>query len=155
MTREPDRPPEDVDVDAARASVAARPRAVRWIYGGVGILFVGLGAVGAVLPGLPTTIFLIGAAWCFARSFPELSDRLLDTRLFRPFRAWLVPGGRVSRRSKVVSLLAMWAAITLTVHLLLSGDETRWICGSGMVVLGLVGTWFIVRHGRRSEPVPD
>ncbi len=82
----------------------------------------------------------------------RISGRLLDTRLFRPFRAWLVPGGRVSRRSKVVSLVLMWAAITLTVHLLLSGEVTRWISASGMVALGLIGTWFIVRHGRRSEP---
>ena len=121
---------------------------MRWLYAGLGILFVGLGAIGAVLPGLPTTVFLICAMWCFARSFPELSDRLLSARLFRPFRGWLVPGGRVSRRSKVVSLLAMWAAITLTVHLLLSAEEPGWGWSGVIVGLGCIGTWFIVRHGR-------
>ena len=130
-----------------------RSRVARWLYAGLGMLFVGLGALGAVLPGLPTTIFLIGATWCFARSFPELSDRLLGTKLFRPFRAWIVPGERVSKRSKVFALLLMWAAITLTVHLLLGGEPRRWWGAGLVVVLGFVGTWFIVRHGasRRSS----
>ena len=54
----------------------------------------------------------------------------------------------MSRRSKVVALLAMWAAITLTVHLLLSAEEPGWIWSGVMVGLGCIGTWFIVRHGR-------
>lgn len=121
---------------------------VRWLYGALGVLFVGLGVLGAILPGLPTTIFLIGATWCFARSFPALSERVLSARIFRPFRAWIVPGERVSRRSKVISLLAMWAAITLTVHLLLSGEPPQWVWAGVMVGLGGIGTFFIVRHGR-------
>jgi len=127
---------------------------VRWLYAALGLLFVGLGVLGAILPGLPTTIFLIGATWCFARSFPELSDRLLGIPLFRPFRAWIVPGGRVSRRSKIISLLAMWAAITLTVHLLVSADPRQWLWAGVVVALGGIGTWFIVRHGR-AAPSPE
>ena len=122
----------------------------RWIFGGLGVLFVGLAVLGALLPGLPTTIFLIGATWCFARSFPELADRLLDMRIFRPFRAWLVPGGRVSRRSKITALLMMWGAITFTVHLALSAQTPNWILAGVVVALGGIGTYFIVRHGRQS-----
>lgn len=121
----------------------------RWLFGALGVLFVGLAVLGALLPGLPTTIFLIGATWCFARSFPELSDRLLEMRIFRPFRAWLVPGGTVSRRSKITALLMMWAAITFTVHLALRGEAPNWILAVVVVLLGFIGTFFIVRHGRR------
>ncbi len=120
----------------------------RLLFGGLGVLFVGLAVLGALLPGLPTTVFLIGATWCFARSFPHVADRLLDMRIFRPFRAWLVPGGRVSRRSKLTALLMMWAAITLTVHLALSAETPNWILAVTVVVLGGIGTFFIVRHGR-------
>lgn len=54
-----------------------------------GFLFMGVGAVGLVIPGLPTTIFIIFAAWCFARSNPKLEQRLLEhPRLGPPLIAW-------------------------------------------------------------------
>ena len=55
---------------------------------------------------------------------------------------------RSGRASKVVALLLMWAAITLTVHLLLSAEPRQWVWSGVVVALGFVGTWFIVRHGR-------
>jgi uncharacterized membrane protein YbaN (DUF454 family) len=151
MFGDPTRPDENVRREARDAAGADRPCVVRWLYGGLGLLFVGLGTLGAVLPGLPTTIFLLGATWCFARSFPELSERLLGARLFRPFRPWIVPGGRVSRRSRVAALLAMWAAITLSVHLFLVAQPPRWVWAGVVVALGGIGTWFVVRHGRGPE----
>ena len=47
----------------------------------------------------------------------------------------------------------MWAAITLTVHLLLAGERPAWIWAGMVCGLGGVGTWFIVRHGRAGGEV--
>ena len=56
---------------------------------GTGFLFVGLAAVGAVLPVLPTTPFLLVAAACFARSSTRFYDWLLANRVFGPLiRDW-------------------------------------------------------------------
>lgn len=55
----------------------------------LGLSFVLLGVIGALVPLLPTTIFLILAAGCFARSSPRLEARLLDHPGFGPtLRAW-------------------------------------------------------------------
>lgn len=40
----------------------------RWVLLGFGWLNVGLGIIGVVVPGMPTTVFLIIAAWAFSKS---------------------------------------------------------------------------------------
>jgi len=48
-----------------------------------------LGLIGIVLPLLPTTPFVLVAAWCFARSSPRFHRMLLEHRLFGPLiRDW-------------------------------------------------------------------
>lgn len=64
----------------------ARPRPVtglrRALYVALGLFFVVLGLVGVVTPGLPTTPFLLLAAFFFVRSSPRLHAWLLRSRLF-------------------------------------------------------------------------
>jgi len=129
---------------------APRPvasRGQRWLLASVGIVCVGLGAVGVVVPGLPTTVFLIAASWCFARSCPWLEERLIRVPLFRPFLGYLEPGRTMPRRAVVTTLAIMWFAILASAGVLALGDPGR--VGSAAVVLGLglVGTPFVVRLG--------
>ncbi len=75
-------------------------RAIRFGWLALGVFCVGLGIVGALLPLMPTTIFLILAAGCFARSSPRLEAWLLDhPRFGATLRAWRRDGA-MSRRAK-------------------------------------------------------
>lgn len=56
----------------------------RWLLAILGVICVGLGALGTVVPGLPTTIFVIIAVWCFSRSCPWLEQKLLRNKMFGP-----------------------------------------------------------------------
>ncbi|MFD2181785.1 YbaN family protein [Rhodoplanes azumiensis] len=79
----------------------------RALYFGLGCLMLALGAIGAVLPLMPTTIFLIAAAWCFARSSPRLEAWLLAHPRFGPaLRAWRDQRA-ISRGSKLLACTGM------------------------------------------------
>ncbi|MGH6763783.1 MAG: YbaN family protein [Phyllobacterium sp.] len=84
-------------------------RAKRGSYVALGFLMLGLGIVGAFLPVMPTTIFLIFAAWFFGRSSPAMEAWLLDHRQFGPvLRNWREQGA-IPPRAKALACLGMAA----------------------------------------------
>ncbi|SDZ30342.1 hypothetical protein SAMN04487939_1355 [Lysobacter sp. yr284] len=80
---------------------------MRWLWFALGWLMVALGAIGALLPVMPTTIFLILAVGCFARSSPKFERRLLEHPRYGPaLRLWREQGA-ISRKGKRFAGLGM------------------------------------------------
>ncbi len=103
--------------------------AVRLLFTAVGWFWVGLGVVGAFVPLMPSTVFLILAAWCFARGNPRLYRRLRRHPLFAPVRAWQAGRG-LSAAAKVAAV----GSITLTFALSLV-----FVVESSLLRVGLAG----------------
>ena len=86
----------------------------------LGLVCVGLGGLGIVVPGLPTTIFFIAAAACFSRSSPRLEAWVLGLRGIGPMVRDHRAGLGMARRAKVVATacivgfvgLALWLTIS-------------------------------------------
>lgn len=106
----------------------------RLLLAGLGIVCVGLGLVGIVVPGMPTTIFLILASYLFTRSCPVLEEKLLGIRPLRPYARFVSGGCPIPKKARWTALAMMWVAVTLSLAVLAS----REVLGLALLVL-LVG----------------
>ena len=70
------------------------------IYIVLGCIGLALGAVGTVVPLLPTFPFLLLAAWCFARSSERLHEWFVNTELYRKNLEIYVNGKGMTRKAK-------------------------------------------------------
>lgn len=77
---------------------------MRLIYLLVGVFFVGLGAVGAALPVLPTVPFLLISAFCFSRSSRRVDDWFRSTWLYRRHLAAFMTHRSMLLRTKILLL---------------------------------------------------
>lgn len=96
----PEPPPPSAAAPPAPPVLRPLPAPVRWLLLAGAVLCLALGVIGIFVPGLPTTVFILMAAWAAARSSPRLYEWLWFHPLFGlMLRNW-ANGGRVNRRAK-------------------------------------------------------
>jgi uncharacterized protein len=115
-----------------------------------GLIAVGLGFVGFVVPGMPATVFFIIAAYCFSRSNRALLRWVLGLplvgQLIRDYRQGL----GMPRRAKQVAIsmivlavaFSLWRIQTLPIQVLVA-------------VLGVIGVWYIINKVPTREIVQE
>ena len=114
---------------------------MRRLYLAGGIVSVGLGAIGAFLPIMPTVPFLLLAVYCFARSNPEWEQRILDHPHWGPqVRDWRERRA-ISRRAKTMAIGAMTAGAVFTWYTL----GHPWYLLS-LAILVVAGGWIATRN---------
>ena len=80
---------------------------MRIVYFSLGWVMVALGVIGLIMPLMPGAVFLIVAAWCFARSSPRFEAWLLEHPTFgKPLREWRASGA-IPRSGKIMACLGM------------------------------------------------
>lgn len=124
-----------------RIDRAALPRAQRSLFLVVGLLCVGAGLLGYVVPGLPGTVFLIAALWCFKRSSERFELWLLHHPLVGPtLRNW-ERDRCISPRTKVVAVATLWICIAVSCYLL----RTPWVAALLVVTAAAVTAYLVTR----------
>jgi uncharacterized membrane protein YbaN (DUF454 family) len=111
-----------------------------WFAGG--IVCLGLGGLGVIVPGLPTTPFMLLAAACFARSSERFFNWILNHRTFgklvRRFRA----GKGVPMKIKVLGASVSSVFVTFAVFFAMP----QHMIGPRLftAAAGIVGVWYIL-----------
>jgi uncharacterized protein len=114
---------------------------MRRLHLALGYLSLALGVIGIVLPLLPTTPFLILAAWCFARSNPALAARLYEHPRFGPHLTAWRDQGAISRRAKVLALVSLLVCYLISIWLI----ENRYLPFALAAIMGSVAFYITTR----------
>jgi uncharacterized membrane protein YbaN (DUF454 family) len=117
----------------------------RLLYAALGWCAVAFAVAGALLPGLPTTVFVIAAAWCFSRSSQRFERWLRENPLLGPSLRRVTPGGGMPASAKRAALLTMWTAILFSSALLAGVHWAAVIATIGLGVVGTLSILFAVR----------
>ncbi len=144
-------PPEEYD-PASRPVVKPKPVLAtglkRFLFVAAGLASVGMAYLGAILPGLPTTPWVLLAGYCFSRSSPRLERWLKRTPIFgKLLRDWDEHRG-IRRGVKIVAVCMVATVVTLSITLSGLPVCVKWVIGA-LALVGISTIVFLVPTIRR------
>lgn len=117
---------------------------MRWLYAAMGLAFIGLGYVGIVVPGMPSTVFFLMALWAFKRSSPRFEAWLLEKSPAADFLRQWSEDRSMSPRGKRVCLTALWLCIAVSAGIFVLAGR-HWLYPAALVVVAAGVTVYISR----------
>ena len=114
---------------------------VRLIWFAIGLMMVLLAGLGVALPLLPTTPFVLAAAFAFARSSRRWSAWLHGHPVFGPLIHDWQEHGAISRRAKILGIGSMIGVLTLSLAL----QAPPLVLGMQVVVLSASAAFVLSR----------
>ena len=116
---------------------------VRWLWTGLGSIFVVFAAIGTIVPGWPTTSWLVAAGFCFGRSSRRMFRWLLTNRLFgNALLEYYKVGRALPLHSKIIIIGIISRVSLFSIYVVTKlGDP-----GFGqttIAIIALIGIWFV------------
>lgn len=104
---------------------------------GLGFVSLGMAYVGVIVPGIPFSIFLVFAAYCFAKSSPRMHKWLYNHKYFGPFLTNWVEKRVFPTKGKYAMVLVMSSSLAF---LWFSTGNINAVAWSG-IFMALVAIW--------------
>mgnify|MGYP003510881847 FL=1 len=122
---------------------------LRYIFIVCGCIAVILGTIGVVVPGLPTTPFVLLASWCFYKSSPRLQAWLLQSFLGKYIRDYKEKGGLTMRkRLYIIALMATMVSVSIIFFI---PNRTVDIIVGVAGLIGCIVVGFVVPQAKEKE----
>jgi uncharacterized membrane protein YbaN (DUF454 family) len=115
-------------------------RILRGVLISIGTLCVALGLIGIFIPLLPTTPFLLLAAWCYARSSKRYYNWLISNKRFGKYIKDYREGRGIPLKAKVTAITLLWITILLSIVFIVSILLVRII----MIIIAVGVTIYII-----------
>ena len=128
---------EDQNIHLAKESSNLIIR-ILWVV--LGSFFVVIGGIGVVVPGLPTTLFLILAAACYIRSSQRLYDWLINNKTFGPYLRDYREGKGIPKKAKVLAVSMIIVFVSYAVFFGIESLNLKIAAG----ILGIVGLLYVL-----------
>jgi uncharacterized membrane protein YbaN (DUF454 family) len=141
-------PGDDDPTAAAGRPATPAHRATRWLWIMLACVSLGLGIVAIFLPGIPSTEFILLAAWAAGKGSPRLRAWMGNHRVFGPMIHNWQHGRIVSRRAKPAASASMSVALAVMVWTM-SGHRTLLAVLAVGMACGAAWMW------SRPERAPD
>ena len=115
-----------------------------------GTVFVGLGVLGIFLPLMPTTVFLLMAAYCYSRSSDRFHNWLLNNRWLGKYIKNYRSGQGISARQKITTIAILWASISFSIWIVAASFWPTLILAA--VAIGVTIHLLWIKTARAEEP---
>ena len=119
-------------------------RALLWVAGSIALL---LGLIGVVLPGLPTTPFILLAAACYAKASPKLHAWLLNHRWFGPMLRDWERDHSLAKRTKIIAVVSMLVMTGISMWTFRERPPVQLI----LLASGAIGAFVVLRIPTRKQ----
>ncbi len=136
-----------IEIQPAQISYTPLSAPKRWLLIALGTVCVGLGVLGAILPGMPSTVFFISAVACYTRS----SERLYRWLVSRPWMqkplndmANYKRTGALPLRVKLIAMGAAWSSFLLMAFAPANVINAPWFVKWIVLVLALACSAFML-----------
>lgn len=106
----------------------------------IGTISLAIGIIGIIVPGLPTTTFLLISSACYIRSSEKMYKWLINHRILGKFIRDYRLYKAMPLKSKVIALISMWTMITTSILFFIESDIIKII----VFLCGVVGTVIIL-----------
>ena len=110
---------------------------MKYVWLVLGFFCLGMAYIGVVVPGIPFSIFLVAAAYCFAKSSKKMHDWLYNHKYFGPFLTNWVQKRVFPTKGKYAMVIVMASSLAF---LWFTTENIKAVAWSGGFML-LVALW--------------
>ncbi len=128
----------------SKTAVITNNKLKRSVFFILGTLAFFTGIIGIIIPGLPTTIFMIIAGYFYFHSSNKFYKYIINHKLFGAHVYNFLTGKGITPTGKKTSLISMW--LFIAIGILFGYNSIPQMIIALIIILGLSGTFFILKQ---------